>query len=354
MNIKIHSSELNRMMKTISKCVDQRSDDLGNIEIICDNNMLSIRSTNGQFSAVMSTPMLGCDGESFCVDGTMFARACAMCNGDISIVTDGKTCTIKGTGRTRLPIVKAKIPKFQRISGSECFIKAEDFARAFAGVQHAISADQSRVTLTGVHTEVSLNAFRMTALDGFRLSIEDCDCEGKDMDIVVPGAFMSLVAASTYPGDRIHITTDGKRVQVETEGTLLGCGLLAGGFPPTDRMIPESFRTEVRVSTDALRDALKGSTIINTANKLVRFSISESKLTISNNSEEAAYEAELECETQGEPLNIAFNQKYIMDTINSLDMESIVLKMNTQTSPAIIVGKDEKGLRLVLPVRVAG
>ena len=353
MNIKIHSSELNRMMKTITKCIDSRDDNLGNIEIICDNNLLSIRAANGQFAAVMSTPLLGGDGESFCVDGTMFSRVCAMCNGDINIVTDGKVCTIKGAGKTRLPIVNAKIPAFQRVDGNRCTVKAEDFSKAFAGVSHAISADQTRITLTGVHAEVTDGELMLTALDGFRLAKEPADCNGDPLMAVVPGAFMSLVAGSICAGETVTITTDGKRIQAETDGTLLSCGLLAGTFPPTDKMIPESFKTEVLIGTEALRNALKGSTVINNANKLVTFCIEDGKLTVMNNSEQAAYEAEIECDTHGEPINIAFNQKYIMDTINSVDMDTIVLKMNTPTSPAIIVGQNIKGMRLVLPVRTA-
>ena len=105
MKIKIQSAELNRMMKTISQCIDPRFSGRGNIEFIYDNNMLSIRGTNGQVTAVVSTPVLGGDGEIFCIDGAMFAKVCALCNGEIEISTDGKNCIVKGAGRTRLPII---------------------------------------------------------------------------------------------------------------------------------------------------------------------------------------------------------------------------------------------------------
>lgn len=353
MNIKIHSSELNRMMKTIIKCIDPKDNNLGNIEIICDNNLLSIRAANAQFSAVLNMPMLGCDGESFCVDGTMFARVCAMYSGDISIITDDKVCTIKGAGKTRLPIVKAKIPAFRRVDGKSCTVKAEDLAKAFSGVAHAISEDQTRVTLTGVNAEVADGELMMTALDGFQLAMEPSDCNGDKFAAVIPGAFLGLVASSTFAGETVTITTDGKRIQAETDCTLLASGLLAGTYPAVKEMIPGSFKTEVMIKTEDLRNALKCSTVVNNVNKLIQFSITNDKLTVMNNSEQAAFEAELECELHGEPINIAFNQKYIMDTINSVNMESIILKMNTPTSPVIIVGQNIKGMRLLLPVRTA-
>ena len=154
MKIKIHSSELNRMMKTIVQCIDTKDiSKLSNIEIIYDNNLLTIRGTDGHFAAVMSTPVLGGNGESFCVDGTMFAKVCAMCSGEIDISTDGKSCTIKGAGRTKLPIVDVKIPAYNRVSGKTSEIPAENIARCYNGVSYAVSADQTRIQLTGILTE---------------------------------------------------------------------------------------------------------------------------------------------------------------------------------------------------------
>jgi len=132
MNIKVYGSEMNRMMKTITQCIDSKSPKLGNIEIIYDNNLLSVRGTNGTVSAVMSTPILGGSGETFCVDGTMFARVCSMCNGEITISTEGKVCTIKGVGRTRLPIVNEDIPSYSHVKGKTCKIRAEQFSKGTA------------------------------------------------------------------------------------------------------------------------------------------------------------------------------------------------------------------------------
>ena len=85
MNIKIHSAELNRMMKTLGKCIGPRDLAYGNIEVIFDNNLLTLRGTNGQFAAVMSTPVLGGDGETFCVDGETFGKVCALGKGEMEI-----------------------------------------------------------------------------------------------------------------------------------------------------------------------------------------------------------------------------------------------------------------------------
>ena len=354
MNIKVHSSELNRMMKTISQCVDEKFDKFSNIEICHENNLLTIRGTNGQFAAVMSTPLLGGDGESFCVDGVMFARVCCMCSGEVSIITEGKVCTIKGAGRTRIPIVEADVPKFKAIADGQptVTVLAKDFSYAYGCVNHAISKDQSRLVLTGVLTEVDDSGLRMTTLDGFRMAIETVDCDGDDMKIVIPGSFMKLIQTSATAGETIILTTDGKKVQASTEGMKISCGLIAGEYPDVARIVPSDFKTECLVIADKVASALKNSGTINSKNNLVKMVIDSGVITVMSNSEKADFDAEIPCETQGDGLTIAFNQSYLMDTIGSIVNGDAVMKFGTPSSPCVVQGKGDDGVRLILPVRV--
>lgn len=354
MNIKVHSSELSRMMKTVCQCLDTRSENLGNIEIVYDNNLLTIRGTNGSISAVMSTPVLGGDGEVFCVDGTMFAKVCAMCSGEVNISTDGKVCTVKGAGRTRLPIVKAKIPAFEPVHGKTCTVKADAFSRGYGCVAHSISDDQGRIQLTGVLIESADDGVVMVTLDGFMMSVEPVECDTDEMKIIVPGSMMKLISASTYAGDTITICTDGKRIQASTDGMMLSCALIAGEYPDYRRLLPTGFKTECITHADQILSALKSGSVVNTANNLVKLNVSEDDITVMSNSEQADFEAEVSCMTNGDGLKIAFNHKYLMETIGSVIQNEITMKFNAPTNPCIIQGKGSDGLRLLLPVRVMG
>lgn len=354
MNIKIHSSELNRMMKTISQCVDDKIDKFSNIEICHDENQLTIRGCNGVFAAEMSTPLLGGNGEKFCVDGTMFARVCNMCSGDVNITTDGRVCTIKGAGRTRFPIVNAEVPEYTEMpeDGQTVTVSAKDFSQAYRCVAHAISKDQSRLMLTGVLVEVDETGLRMTTLDGFRMAIETIDCDGDPMKIIIPGNFMDLIQKSAAAGEKITLVTDGKKVQASTEGMRICCGLLAGEYPDVKRLIPESFQTECLVGVDRVTVALKNSNIINRSEKMVKLDIDGNSLTVLSNSETAEYDAEIPCDTHGDGLKIAFNQNYLTDTFGSIVAGEAVMKFGTATTPCVVQGKDCGGIRLILPVRV--
>lgn len=357
MNIKIHSAELNRMMKTVGQCIDDKFDKFSNIEICYANNLLTIRGTNGTVAAKVSTPLLGGDGEKFCVDGSVFQKVCSMCGGEITITTDDKNCTIKGNGRTRLPIVKADVPEYKGVDDEQpgFVVKAEDFAKAFGGVSHAIATDQSRIQLTGVQATVDVKGLHFTALDGFRMAAEWLYCDGDDMKVVIPGTFMKLVQSSTADGENITFRIDGKKVEAITETMRICGGLLVGeGFPDVTAIVPKTFSTECLVKVSEIRDALKSSGVLNTKSNLVKVEIGTNQLKIMSNSDKADFEAAVDCDVQGNGLLTAFNQKYLVDTFNSIDEEETIMKFNSAVSPCVIHGKDAAGFRLLLPVRVFG
>ena len=357
MKIKIHSAELNRMMKTLGKCIDSRHQSFGNIEVIYDNNLLTLRGTNGMFSAVMSTPVMGGTGETFCLDGEMFGKACALNKGEVEIITEGKSCTIKGAGRTRIPIVEAKIPAFAHVENAKStVIKAENFSKAFGGVEHAISTDegQARVVLTGVNCEVGQYGMKMVALDGFMMAVEVAPCSGEQFKAIIPGSFMRLIQASTVDGEEINLKCDGTRIQANTEGMMISCPLLIGEFPDYQRILPKEFKTECLVNAEQLRTVLKNNAVVCNSSKLVKLVADGDVLTVSGNSERADYEAEISCQTQGDGIKIAFNQRYMVDTIGSIGADEVVMQFNGPSSPCVVTGKDTVGVRLVLPVRVMG
>ena len=349
MNIRIPSAEMNRMMKIASQCLDKLSE---NVEVIHDNNLLTVRGTNGFISAVVSTPMLGGTGESFCVDGAMLTRVCAACRGQIEISTSDRVCTIKGAGRTRIPIVTKKVKAFEPVTGTSIKVSGADLCGCYGKVSYAVSTNQARVTLTGVLIKAEGGNLTMTALDGFQLAVEKTKYAGDEMKILVPGAFMKMVANSVLIDDEVKITTDGKRVQITTDDLMMNCALLQGDFPDYERMLPTEFKAEVLVKVEALVDALKSGSVVLSKDSAVMLTVSEGNVKIRNNSEHGEYDADVACETQGEGLSVAFNERYLLGALNVMDEEEAVLKLSGIVTPVIVQGKGKDGVHLLLPVRM--
>ena len=90
-------------------------------------------------------------------------------------------------------------------------------------------------------------------------------------------------------------------------------------------------------------------------NNLLRFSIRQDKLSITSNSEMGDVYEEMDVETTGSDIDIAFNVRYITDAVKSIDEEQFLIKLNSNISPCVLVPTEgEDFLYLVLPVRTAG
>lgn len=356
MEIRIHSGEMNRMMKVVEKCLGPEGQGTSNIEIIYDNNLLSIRATNGSFYIVASAPVMGGDGERFCVDGRTFARICGVCNGDMVIRTDEKSCVVQGVGRTRIPIVTAKVPPFDRVFGDCITVRGSAFQDCYKQVRHAVCLEGNRLQLTGVYLETedgeAGKALRMVALDGFQLSYEEVACAGGDVKAIIPGEFMRLADSAIAATDDARLTFNDKQVQIESPGILMKCGLIGGEYIDYRRTIPHDFKTRCRVALADIRNALRVGNAVNNKQRLIRMDIAERRITIQNNSVEAEFEANVPCDTEGDPLKIAFNEKYLMDTTASIDSEYVDMGFNGPTSPMLLRWENCHGIRVLLPVRV--
>lgn len=353
MNIKIHSAEINRIMKTISKCIDTKlNSSRANILITHEDNQLKFRATNGTFHAEMSAPVLGGDGESFCVDGSMFAKVCAMNNGEIEIRTDGKICTIKGVGRTKLPIVEADVPEIEELEGNSITVNGWKLTDCYKHVSYAVATDESRVILTGVLVECEVDTMRMVSLDGFQMSMEETDCKGDVVRAVIPGTFMNLVSGAVGNEEYITLTVSDSAVQAKSDGMLIRGALLSGEYPDYHRILPTEFKIHSKVNAETVRNALKAGGVVNNKQNLVKINVGADVMTISNNGEQAQFEAEVPCETQGDGLLIAFNDKYLMNTMNVLDEDDAEMCFNSAVTPVVVKTINGKGIRLVLPVRV--
>ncbi len=352
MKIKVNGPELGRMMKIISQCIDSRTQsDRANIEICHEDNQLSIRGVSSQWSATMHTPVLGGDGEKFCVDGGMFAKIAAMCGKETLIDATGKTCVVKCNGKATLPVVDANIPEPGDVTGKQVRMSADAFAKGLGGVLYAVAVDQTRPVLTGILLEASGGRMKMVALDGFQLGIEEVPCEGDELRAIVPSGFLKLVSQAAC-GEEITLSTDKQRIKAQTDSMVMMCGLISGEYVDYERILPKNYSTECMVQVDALRNALRSCSVINSKQNLVKLEITDGGIVVRNNSEEAAYEAEIPCDVRGNGLKIAFNLKYLTSAVGAVSAEKAVIKMTSPVSPCVIQGKDESGIRLLLPVRV--
>lgn len=353
MNIRVHGGEMNDAMRIIKKCVMPKDPKLANVEISRGGDGIDLRATNGTFSASVHIPIMVEEFAPFCVDGTMLASIMAMnANREIEMAVEGQSCVIRGSGRTRIPVLRMHVPEVETVSGQTVSVDAMTFARVCEQVKHAISTEMTRIVLTGALVETDGAKMTMTALDGFRLARETAACEGDTVRMLIPGGFLSLVASSVADGETLELVTDGKAVIARTPFVTLKCGLLTGEYVDVNRVLPADPGSECLANRNDVLDALKSANAVVNVEKLVRLVIDRNVMKLSGNSEQADYEAEIACAcNDGVRLNVAFNAAYLGNALSTLDTDEIVMSFHGPTAPMIVRRREGEGIRLVLPVR---
>ncbi len=285
--------------------------------------------------------------------------------GDVSVtVADRRTAVIRCMkNRSSLAVMNPdEYPEFQVMeTGSVVKIPQNKLRDMISRVSFAIATDESRQILTGSLLEVSRSEARMVALDGFRLAMQKVfqPFELPDgvevVKAIIPGKVLNELSR-ILPDDEAfcNMLIDKNKMQCTFGNIRLSSGLLAGEYIDYRRILPADFKTEAKANRISVQDAIERASLMarEGKNNLIRMSFHDDVLKITSNAELGDVEEEMDASLNGEPVDIAFNARYITDVIRNVSDDNLCMKFNSSISPCVVV--PEKGddfIYLILPVR---
>lgn len=280
-------------------------------------------------------------------------------------VTDNRTATIRCMkSRSSMACMNAgEYPDMVSITnGTEIKIPQKKLKDMISRVVFAIATDETRQILTGCLMEVSREEARLVALDGFRLAIQkvfqpfELPAGMEKMSAIIPGKVMNELSR-ILPEDEAfcHMYFEKKRVQANFGNICFSTVLLNGEYIDYRRILPEDFHTEAKANRGSVLDAIDRASLMarEGKNNLIKMKFAENTLTISSNAELGDVTEETEAVLNGNPIEIAFNAKYITDIIRNVSDDDIFMKFKTNVSPCVFVPQQgDDYLYLILPVRV--
>lgn len=229
----------------------------------------------------------------------------------------------------------------------------------------AVSHDDSRPVFTGILLNVEDAKIRFVATDGFRLAVAQGvlsggQGEGKG-EAIVPGRALSEVARVLgEEGDgKVRVSLGENRAFFETDdgATRVVCRLIEGQFPPYKQVIPKQFVTRVTCATQGLLDACeRASLIARDVGQAIKVEIGSAMMVISASTPDVGIaREEIPIETQGDALEIAFNPRYLIEGLKTVDTEKLTYEFTGPLSPSCVrpLGEqDDSFTYVVLPMRL--
>lgn len=229
----------------------------------------------------------------------------------------------------------------------------------------AAAVDEGRPVLTGVLTESTQGKIDFVATDGFRLAHRQVKLEkgGANFKSLIPRRtfeeVLRIISEENLADDQtINLATSESQNQIIfTVGqTIVSSRLIEGKFPAWEKIIPADLKTRVLMEREQLLKALKLAAVFakNEANIIVLMS-SEGKLGIKSRAKElGSQENEVDCQVEGEQIEIAFNAKFITDAISACPSAQMMIEFSGPLSACLIKPVGIEGLEyIVMPVRLS-
>jgi len=259
----------------------------------------------------------------------------------------------------------ADFPPFPTPSSSASFtVSKAELRRLIRQTGFAVAHDDSRPVFTGVLTSVADGRLRLVATDGFRLALAEGPLESAPPDLqaecIVPGRGLAEVGRILgEEGDGwVRVSLDRTQAFFEAARERVVCRLIEGQFPPYKQVIPQQFVTRLTCATQGLLNACeRASLIASEIGQAVKLEISGTTLVLSASKPELGnVREELPVESQGDPLEIAFNPRYLIDGLRNISGEKTLYEFTGPLSPSCMRPADSaEGVftYVVLPMRLA-
>lgn len=238
-------------------------------------------------------------------------------------------------------------------------ISAEALKEIVRQVVFAADTAENRPLYTGVLFEIGGGKMQVVATDTHRLAwrtVNLDDCEGLDINLLIPGKTLNeLVRIINFYEKEVKVTATENQVLFTTEDTCLISRLIAGRFPNYRMVIPQGCVTRIRLKTRDMADATERASLLTKEGvSILKMSIENNLLVITVNTEAGRIREELPVFQEGDPLQIAFNARYISDALKAVGSEEIVLELAGPLSPGLIkpAGEKDDYLSLLLPLRL--
>ncbi len=299
------------------------------------------------------------------VDAKMFSEVIRkLPDGDVTIevvednfinITSGLTqFNLVGREATEFPTIP-EVSKDRNIK-----VNAKSFSEMIDTTIFSVAMEDIKPILTGELIEIENNIINIVAIDGFRIAhaFAPYSQTSEKISIVVPSRSLAEISKIIMENDsEIIIYTTDKHLLVESENYTIVTRLLDGEFMDYKKIFNESYTSKIVVNRLTLLNSLERAVLVarETVKTPVKFSITDNNLKLTSKTEKGNSFDEINIDTTGEELEIAFNPKFLIDVLKTLEESEIVMQFTNPLSPCIIKGVDDEFKRyLVLPLRVKG
>ena len=357
MIVSVLQENLARSLTIVTKAVDSNPPlpVLANVLLETEDSRLKISATNLELSISVWIGAKVEQSGSITLPARTFSELVSSLSPErVDMRLDAATHTVHlrcGVQTSNIRGIDAdEFPPINHNESADLQVQGESLREMINQTAFASAREQNRPILTGVYLQLEGPTMTMAAADGYRLAVRTAEIGAsfdERQDMVVPARTMSEVARIVEDDQEVGIALPAQRNSVTffAPNVVVSSQLLEGRFPDFASIIPRSFVTSTVMYTNDLLVVCQRAEIFardnaNSANLRVKPALNPGEpaevLIVGKSAERGDSEGMLDATAEGEPLDISFNIRYLIDVLRVITEERVVFQSNGPENPGVL------------------
>lgn len=226
---------------------------------------------------------------------------------------------------------------------------------------------ESNYTLTGIllekeNKEEGTSFLKMVSSDGHRLSImeKELDKESENISIekntLIPRKGVSEIKKVCEGQKNFSLGADKKQLVIQTKNSLMIVRLMNGEFPDYKSIVNVIEKDNViEIDRSKFLESLKRTNLFSEDTfNAIQLTVEDQKLILSSqNMDFGNAKDEMSINYTGDPLDLGFNCRYFIDTLQVMRSDTIKAYVNSDQSPCLIEGDNDQGfISIIMPMKI--
>jgi DNA polymerase-3 subunit beta len=317
------------------------------------------------------------EGGSYIINAQKFIQTLKVMDGEeVMLTVDDKlsACITSGKSSHKMNALKGEdfpaLPSLTSELGFE--IKYSTLRKMIAKTSYAMGVNDSRPVLNGCYFKIHGNELMMVSCDGYKMAkcllntrLENHNSDGRELrfSFIIPNKTMNelykLISGDDEKNVRIYMMR--KHIIMQIGDITFFSRLIEGEYIDYDRIIVTTHKVVVDVDREELISALERAALVTeeriagSVRSHVKLEFDDNILRISANSSAGSTYDEIETVSEGGKIAIAFNNRYLIDSIRSCTGEKIRLSLSSPLTSMNIQPLDSDDgsddIFMLLPVR---
>ena len=275
---------------------------------------------------------------------------------DFEIIINSSQGVYKIIGKD--PSEYPETPKLNK--EQQLVIQGQELLSIINNTLYAVSKDDLKPALCGIYLNINEKKITAVATDGHRLVKMQKETEENNpkSSIIVPGKFFTILKNNIKPSSVVNINLSENHISIDQNNQTTITRIIKESFPDFNSVIPENLKQQATVNIEQLISAIKRVSIFSnktTKQIIINFNNNEMILSTEDKETRSSAKEHIECEYNGENLNIAYNSQYIKEVLQNINDKEVQIFFSGALTAAIFKPKTKtekmETTALLMPLR---